>query len=92
MLVDGMPLGRLPDSIRKSLVYTRCFGNRDFEVSREKGVLKTVRATEGYYYEFAMVSLMASTAAASLYYASPLSRVSTIPHILPRSMSYAHIM
>jgi hypothetical protein len=55
VLVNGWPLCSLPNEIRQHALYVRCFGDRDFEVTRLAGrVLATARPISGRAYTFEM--------------------------------------
>ena len=52
VLYDGLPPSRLPLPVVSDAVYKRSFGNRNFEVVLEDGVLHTVRRVFGCKYQF----------------------------------------
>jgi hypothetical protein len=57
VLLDGLPLGRLPVNILHHPLYQRCFGSSNFEVQRTAaGVLQTLQPIAGKLYDFYMTS------------------------------------
>ena len=53
VLLDGVPPGRLPLQILKHPLYSRTFGDRNFEVARTAaGVLETLKPIKGRFYNF----------------------------------------
>ncbi|MEW5310745.1 MAG: hypothetical protein WDW38_002512 [Sanguina aurantia] len=53
VLLNGSPPSRLPRDILSHPVYTRSFGDRNFEVAADsRGVLQTVKPVGGCYYDF----------------------------------------
>jgi hypothetical protein len=56
LLVNGFPLGGLPNRVKRHALYKRVFGGRDFEVvTTADGISKTSRPTEGAMYDFVFV-------------------------------------
>ncbi|KAJ9453253.1 hypothetical protein DIPPA_05970 [Diplonema papillatum] len=55
VLVDGFPLHSLPAEVLQSILYTRTFGNKDFEVVREGNCWRTPRPYEGFSYAFSLM-------------------------------------
>jgi hypothetical protein len=53
VLLDGLPLSRLPANILRHPLYQRCFGSSNFEVQpTAAGVLQTLHHVAGKRYEF----------------------------------------
>jgi transposase-like protein len=57
VLLDGLPLGRLPSNILRHPLYQRSFGSSNFEVQRTAaGVMQTVQPIDGKLYDFYLTS------------------------------------
>jgi hypothetical protein len=57
VLLDGLPLGRLPRDILRHPLYQRSFGSSNFEVQRTAaGVMQTLQPIGGKLYDFYLTS------------------------------------
>ena len=54
VLYNGTPPSQLPTAILIHPLYRRSFGDRNFETCSSTNVLKTVKATHGFYYWFCL--------------------------------------